>query len=132
MHQQPASIWSLAAFSSGDSWRLQADDLRGDDIVKEAPVGTLPEQGDSAGSLAQTPTPGVLWQDDGQYGPTRSTDGGHVFAFVNRWDGPTPSIERVGAHVQFVDAEHGWCLFDEAGGLWRTSDGGQVWSELGQ
>ena len=128
MQLEPASVWSLSSMNAASGWRLESDELLtgGVENPRVPPnVGQILEGQGS--SLLQAPTPSLLWMA-GQSGLTLSTDGGHL------WHAAWPSLERPTVELDFVDAEHGWCLVGpevSGNGLFQTTDGGKVWNEIG-
>jgi len=45
------------------------------------------------------------------------------------WRDATPPGATSQPVIEFLDADHGWFLGDEAGPLWRTTDGGRSWQK---
>jgi len=120
---QALSFWSLSSMAPGNIWHLQSDNLAGYSGGRLPDVSSAPRSGYAA-DLAQTP--GTLWLALGRSVPYRSTDDGRIWHEV-------PAMVSAGAggggSIDFVDPEHGWCLYHGVG-LWSTSDGGQTWRLL--
>jgi photosystem II stability/assembly factor-like uncharacterized protein len=120
---QALSFWSLSSVAPGNIWRLQSDNLAGYSGGRLTDVGTAPRSGYAA-DLVQTP--GTLWLALGRSAPYRSTDDGRMWHEV-------PAMLTAGAggggSIDFVDPEHGWCLYHGVG-LWSTGNGGQTWRLL--
>jgi photosystem II stability/assembly factor-like uncharacterized protein len=111
---QPLSFWSST--TDATTWRLQSDNVTPQGSPQ---VGTPPE---GYGASLST-TPGTVWMAAGRGGLYLSADDGHVWTAV-------PALEAArsvgGGSVVFVDASHGWCLYNPFG-VWLTSDGGVSW-----
>jgi len=121
---QALSFWSRHSLSAG-IWQLQSDNVPSDLPA----VGVAPSMGYASDIVA---TPGSVWIALGRSPPYRSTDDGHT------WEKP-PELGTEVAHdvlkdstlgpgiFDFINARDGWCLYWE---LWRTTDGGAVWTRM--
>jgi photosystem II stability/assembly factor-like uncharacterized protein len=118
---EPLSFWAHPLPLDRGRWLLESNNTGSAWGPGSRVVGQAPASG--YGMAMVTSATGVLL-GLGRQSPQRSTDFGRTWRTIPQLF--TPGEDGDPSYIEFVDAEHGWCLF-EGIGIWRTVDGGLVW-----